>query len=82
MLQEQLCKCFGMLPYISFSKLTELKGVKPEPANNVGKRYLENCVRAATQDLRLISEGKRPRPLRKTARDLPACRGVRKEPPS
>lgn len=32
-------------------------------------------------DLRFISEGKRPRPPRKTAHDLPVCRGARKEPP-
>lgn len=56
----------------SLSKLTELKGVKSEPANNMGRWYLENCVRAATRDLRFISEGKRLRPLRKTAHDVPA----------
>lgn len=38
MLQEQLHKCFYLVPYISLSKPTEVKRVKPEPANNLGRQ--------------------------------------------
>lgn len=46
---EQLCKFLSAALYIFFSKLTELKGVKPEPAyigKMIPRKYCQGCYAA------------------------------------